>query len=799
MKTTLPWLREHLESEASAQSIGETLTRLGHELEGITSRGGDLRGFTVAEVLDARPHPKAERLSLCVVDTGRGHLQVVCGAPNVHTGMKGVFAPVGATIPATGQVLKRATIRGVDSNGMLCSSYELMLGDDHDGIVELPADAPVGLPATEILHVEGPVIDVAITPNRADCFGVSGLARELAAAGLGRLKRRDVSEVPPRFTSEIDVRLDFPEGAENACPLFVARVIRGVRNGSSPAWLQERLSAVGLRPISALVDITNYVNLDLARPLHVFDAGKLQGDLRLRLARPGEHLQALDGRDHTLEDGMTVICDDRGPISLAGVMGGESTGCDANTTEVVLEVAIFDKVRTAATGRRLGIESDARTRFERGVDPGLVLPATEYATRLILELCGGEAGTVVVAGKVPDAPSRPLDFRTDQLERLAGIALDDTEIERHLHALGFEGRREGEVYHLVPPSWRHDIEGEADIVEELVRLHGYDKVPPSPVRRTEAVARPVLTHDQRRRGAIRRALAGKGLAEVVTWSFVATDHAEAFGGGPHLRNPLSSDLAVLRPSVLPGLLAAAARNIARGQDQGGLFEIGPAFSGGLPGEQATVAAGVRFGAAGPRHWARPPRPIDALDAKADAIAALAAAGVKTDALSVDTGGAAHYHPGQSGRLMLGPKVVLAAFGALHPRVLRVFDVESACVGFEVFLDNLPKPRARPSRSRPPVELVPYPPVDRDFAFVVPEAVSADALIKAVRGADKTLVREVALFDVYEGKGVPEGQKSMALAVRLQATDRTLTEAEIEPVVQRIVAAAEKATGAVLRS
>jgi phenylalanyl-tRNA synthetase beta chain len=798
MKLTLPWLKEHLETEAAVETIALRLTAIGLEIEEVTTRGGELHAFSVARVIEARRHPNAERLSVCTVDTGRGVVEVVCGAPNARTGMKGVFAPVGSTIPATGEALKRTTIRGIESNGMLCSARELGLGEDHAGIIELDADAPVGVPVTEVLRIEGPVIEIAVTPNRADCFGVNGIARELAAAGVGRLEPRDFSPVAPAFDGGARIRLDFPEGAETACPVFVGRLIRGVRNEPSPAWLQARLQAIGLRPISALVDITNYVTFDLARPLHVFDAGKVRGDIRLRLARPGEELQALDGRTYVLDEGMTVICDDSGVVSLAGVMGGERTGCDEHTGDVILEVAIFDPVRTAATGRRLGIASDARTRFERGVDPGMVLPATELATRLIQELCGGEAGPVVIAGRVPDPSCKPLRFRQGQLQRLAGITLESAEIERHLTALGFEAVRDGDAWHLIPPSWRHDIHGEADIVEELVRLHGYDKVPPVPVRRTEAVARPLLTVEQRRRAAVRRALAARGLFEAMTWSFVADEHARPFGGGPRLLNPMSAELSTLRPSGLPGLLAAAARNRARGMADAALFEIGPCFHGGRPGEQESRASGVRTGHDRERHWSGPPRPVDAIDAKADAMAALAAAGVKLEAVAVTTDAPEHYHPGRSGRLMLGPKTVLAEFGELHPRLVPLFELEGPVVGFELLLDRLPRPRARPGRSRPPLDASPYPPVDRDFAFVVAEAVTADALLKAIRSADKALIRDATLFDVYRGTGVPEGHKSMAIAVRLQAADRTLTEALIEPVVQRIVQAAHKATGAELR-
>lgn len=798
MKLTLPWLREHLETGASAEEIAAKLTALGLEVEEIVDPTRALAGFTVARVLEASPHPQADRLKVCRVETKDGIRQIVCGAPNARSGLWGVLAVEGLTIPATGEVLKRATIRGVESQGMLCSARELGLGDDHTGIVDLPGDdLEVGMPAAAALGLEGPILSLKLTPDRADCYGVAGIARDLAAAGLGRLLPRDMDPVPAMGPPGPAIRLDFPTGAEAACPLFVGRIVRGVRNGPSPLWLRRRLEAIGLRPISALVDITNYVTFDLGRPLHVFDATKLEGDLVVRFARPGERLRALDGREYELEPGMTVIADALGPASLGGIMGGERTGVSEATTDVLLEVALFDPLRTAATGRKLGIESDARTRFERGLDPELVLPAGEYATRLILELCGGKAGSAVVAGAVP-APRPPLSFRIKQLPRLAGIDLAPSEIRRILEALGFRVEGEGETLSLHVPSWRQDVTTEACIVEELARLHGFERIPPIPVTRTEAVAPVLLAPEQRRRAAVRRAVAAQGLAEAVTWSFVAPDHTDLFGGAPiRMANPLSSELSALRPSLLPGLLAAAARNLARKQEEGALFELGPRFTGGQPGEQVWAVAGVRFGRAGPRSWAAAERPVDALDAKADALAALAAAGVRTEALTTTGAPPPWYHPGRAGRLTLGPAAV-ASFGELHPRVLEALDIGAPAVAFEIDLDALPKPKPRIGRARPPLEPLPYPPVDRDFAFLVDTALPAEEVLKAVRAAEKRLVREVRLFDVYVGRGLPEGKKSLGVAVRLQAPDRTLGESEIEAVANRIVSAVEKSCGAQLR-
>ena len=799
MKFTLPWLKEHLATEASLAQIVDKLTMLGLEVEEVVARGADLSPFRVAEVIDVRRHPNAERLSICRVDTGGHTVEVVCGAPNVHAGMKAIFAPVGATIPGTGDVLKRVTIRGVESNGMLCSARELLLGDDHAGIIELVGDVPVGRPASETIKVEGPVIEVAVTPNRSDCFGVLGIARELAAAGLGELQSRDCSPVPATFESPLQITLDFPPGEGAACPLFVGRMFRGLRNRPSPPWLQERLAAVGLRPISSLVDITNFVTMDLNRPLHVFDAAKLRGDLVLRFARPGERLLALDGKTYELDPEITVIADRSGAISLGGIMGGESTGCTTATTDVVLEIALFDSRRTAANGRRLGIESDARTRFERGVDPAMVLPGMEYATRLILELCGGEAGAPIIAGSAPEPP-RPFTFRLEQLKRLAGIALEPGAVEEHLNALGFGTERQGEeTLRITPPTWRHDITMEADVVEELCRLHGYDRIPPMPVRRIEAVGHPTLTPEQRFRSAARRSLANRGLVEAVTWSFVEPELAERFGGGaPALRNPINAELSVLRPSLLPNLLSAAVRNQNRDVRDVALFELGPRFFGSRPSEQEVTAGGIRVGRTHERHWAEPARPVDVFDVRADAVAALTACRIKPDALRVVPEGPGHYHPGRRGRLMLGPQTVLADFGELHPAIVRRMELDGPVMGFEVFLERVPRPKPKASRARPPLRASPFPPVDRDFAFVVDEEIPAEVLLAAVRATDKMLIREVSLFDVYTGPGLDDGKKSLAVAVRLQAQDHTLSEAEIEATAKKIVAAASKATGAVLR-
>ncbi len=801
MKFTVPWLKEHLETEAPVEQIVDKLTSLGLEVDSVQNRGADLSAFVVAELTAVRRHPDAERLNLCTVDTGKNQLEVVCGAPNVHVGMKAVFAAVGTVIPESGQALKRAKIRGVESNGMLCSARELLLGEDHDGIIELDAGAPVGRPASEVLALEGPVIDIDITPNRSDCFGVLGVARELAAGELGRLISRDTSPVPSQFDSDLEITLDFPEGHEAACPLFVAREFRGVTNGPSPAWLQERLTAIGLRPISTLVDITNLLTYDLGRPLHVFDANKLEGrHLSLRFAKQGETLAALDGKTYELENSMTVIADGSGPEALGGIMGGEPTGCTEETTDVILEIALFDPIRTAATGRKLGIESDARTRFERGLDPQMVVAGAEYATRLILELCGGEVGQLVTAGTIP-GPREPFNFRLNQLERLAGITLDVEVVETRLERLGFLVEIiDDETLKLTPPSWRHDVRMEADIVEELARLQGYDRIPPMPVRRTTAVSEPILAPEQRMRSIARRTLAARGISEAATWSFVEPALARRFGNdGIRLRNPINSELSVLRPSILPNLLTAAGRNLNRGTESVALFESGPRFLGTQPGEQEVAIGGIRVGPNHERHWSMTARAVDVYDARADAVAVLHACKVNPEGLRVVAEGPDHYHPGRKGRLMLGPKTVLAEFGEIHPRIVKMLDLETRAVGFEVFLDRLPKPKVKKSCARPTMKWSSFPPVDRDFAFVVEKDVTAESLLNAVKGAERSLIRDVSLFDIYDGPGLEDGKKSLAVAVRLQSIDRTLSETEIEATVKKITAAATKATGATLRA
>jgi len=807
MKFTLGWLKEHLETDATLTEITDALTDLGLELEGVTDPAATLGAFTIARVIEARPHPNADRLRVCRVqawpngpDAPPEEVQVVCGAPNARTGMTAVFAPPGTHVPGTGVDLKPGVIRGEASNGMLCSGRELMVSDDHDGILDLPADAPAGARYIDWAGLNDPVIEIAVTPNRPDALGVAGVARDLAARGLGRLITPAAAPVAGAFPCPVRVTLDADVAGE-ACPLFMGRLVRGVTNGPSPAWLQRRLRAIGLRPISALVDVTNLLTFDRARPLHVFDAGKLRGGLRLRLSRSGETVSALDDRTYALDDAMTVICDDSGVVSIAGVIGGASTGCDEATTAVFIEAAYFDPVRTAATGRKLRIVSDARYRFERGVDPAFTADGLEMATRLILDLCGGEPSEVVAAGAAP-ADDRRLTLRPARAAALVGMDIPAETQAGTLRALGFGVEATAETLAVTPPSWRPDVRGEADLVEEVARVASLSGLQATPL--PPAGQPPALSAGLARARAARRALAAAGLRECVTYSFVSAREAAAFGGGGEamaLENPISSEMSHMRPSPLPGLLAAAARNAARDMGDAALFEVGPAFDGPEPGAQRSVAAGLRCGGSAPRHWSGERRPVDALDARADAEAALAAVGVAPDRLQIARAAPDWLHPGRSGVLKQG-RAVLAVFGELHPRVVEAADLRGPVVAFEVDLDAVPAPKRR-GAARPALEVSDLQPVERDFAFVVDAAVEAAAMMRAARGADRKLIADVTVFDVFDGAKAEaqlgSGRKSVALSVRLQPVAATLTEAEIEAVSARVVADVAKATGAALRS
>jgi phenylalanyl-tRNA synthetase beta chain len=803
MKFTLAWLKEHLDTKASVAEIAGTLTRIGLEVEEVFDPATALGAFRVAQVLKAEKHPNADKLQVCEVDTGSGTVQVVCGAPNARAGLKGVFAPVGSYVPGIDLTLTKAKIRGVESNGMLLSERELELSDEHTGIIELAADAEVGGSAAAALGLDDAVFNVAITPNRPDALGVRGIARDLAAAGLGKLKRDGVKPVKGAFPNPIPIKLEFDKERANACPIFAGRVVRGVKNGPSPAWLQKWLKAIGLRPINALVDITNYISYDRARPLHVYDADKLTGAIRARLGRKGEKFVALDGRTYVVDADMCVIADDAKVLGLGGVMGGEETGVTDSTTNVFIESAYFDPKRTARTGRRLNIQSDARFRFERGVDPDFVVSGLELATELVVELCGGEPGKIEIAGKAPK-PNAPFKFDPSLIERLSGLDLDMREIKHLLEALGVKLDGKGKHLNAAPPSWRPDITGPADLVEEVVRLVGVANVPATPMPRAAGVAKPVLTEMQKRQRLTRRVLAARGFVEAVTWSFIAPEHAKLFGGGAPelvLSNPISSELAVMRPSLLPGLITAAQRNRDRGFADGALFELGQAYRGAKPEDQFVAASGVRFGHSNMegsgRHWSGEAPPACVFVVKEDAIATLTALGVDQSNITVAREAPSWFHPGRSGALKLGPKTVLGTFGELHPDLLAALKIDAPIAAFELYLDALPAVK-RKGTAKAALEASDLQPVRRDFAFLLDRDVPAGDVVRAASGADRALINAVDVFDVFTGQGVPEGKKSLAIEVTLQPRDRTLTDAEIEAVAAKIVAAVVKATGGELR-
>jgi phenylalanyl-tRNA synthetase beta chain len=803
MKFTYAWLKEHLDTKAGVEKIADTLTRIGLEVEKLFDPRTALAPFRVAEVMTCEKHPNADKLIVCEVDTGTERLQVVCGAPNARAGMKGVFAPVGSYVPGIDLTLTKAKIRGVESNGMLLSERELEISDEHTGIIELAPDARVGSPAAAALGLDDAVIEVAITPNRPDCLGVRGIARDLAAAGLGKLKKDAVKPVKGSFPNPTPIMLEFDRETADASPVFAGRLLRNARNGPSPEWLQRRLKAIGLRPINALVDITNYISYDRGRPLHVYDADKLHGAIRARLGRKGESFLALDGKIYEVDGDMCVIADDRAVLGLGGVIGGEETGVTESTTEVFIESAYFDPKRTARTGRRLNIQSDARYRFERGVDPEFVVPGLEFATELMLQLCGGEASKITIAGKPPKA-NRPFKFDLDLIERLSGLALEPRKIKQLLGALGIELDGKGKHLKAAPPSWRPDITGPADLVEEVVRLTGVDKVPATAMARSAGVARPVLTESQRRQRLARRVLAARGFVEAVTWSFIAPEHAKPFGGGAAellLSNPISTELAAMRPSLLPGLITAAQRNRDRGFSDGALFELGQAYRGARPEDQFIAASGVRFGHSAPsgsgRHWSGEAPAADVFGAKEDAVAALSALGLDQASLTVTREAPSWFHPGRSGTLKLGPKTVLAVFGEFHPDLLAELRIDPPLAGFELYLDALPADRQK-GTARPALETSDLQPVRRDFAFLLDREVAAGDVVRAAASADRALISETRVFDVFTGQGVPEGKKSLAIEVTLQPREKTLTDAEIEAVAAKIVAAVTKATRGELR-
>ena len=800
MKFSLSWLKEHLDTDESLETLADKLTMIGLEVEHIEDQAKLLQPFTIAEIVEAVQHPNADRLRVCTVNVGEAApLQIVCGAPNARAGLKTVLARPGTFIPGKDFTIGLGNIRGVESQGMLCSAGELGLPDAIDGIIELPADAPVGKAYADWAKLGDPVIEINLTPNRQDCTGVFGIARDLAAADMGKFKNPAINPIKGEFPCPVKVTVE----DATLCPGFAMRLVRGVKNGPSPEWLQKRLTSIGLRPINALVDITNFLTFDRARPLHVFDAAKVHGDIVVRRARDGETLLALDGKTYKLDDKACVIADEHGVESLAGIMGGEASGCDEGTTDVLIESALWNEINIAQTGRRLGINSDARYRFERGVDPAFMLPGLELATKLVMELCGGTPSENIVVGKV-FADDRVIDFPVAEVKRLAAIDVPPAEMRRILGHLGFMMAGSGPIVKVAIPPWRSDVTGKADIVEEIMRIHGVDKVPMTPFPRGDAPRKPILTQIQLRTRRAKRALAARGMVEAVTWSFIAKPHAELFGGGQAelaLANPIAADLSDMRPSLLPGLVRAAQANADRGFSDLALFEVGQVFKGDRPQDQFMAAAGLRHGLASSkgmgRHWSGAVT-ADALDAKADAFAVLAAAGAPIQALQIVSGGPSWLHPGRSGTIQIGPQNILGYFGELHPRAAEALGADGPLLAFEVILDRIPDAKVKATRAKPVLELSAFQPVSRDFAFIVDRSVKSGDLVRAAQNVDKKLISGVTVFDVYEGKGIDDGKKSVAIAVTMQPREKTLTDVEIEAAAAKIVAEVTKKTGGTLR-
>lgn len=800
MKFTLSWLKQHLDTSASLEEISDTLTAIGLEVEEIIDNAEKYAPFTVAYVEAAEKHPDADKLQVCTVKTKDGTQQVVCGAPNARAGMKGIFAPEGTYIPGLDVTLKKAKIRGVESCGMLVSEKEMELSDEHQGIIEVDDSFELGTPMVEVFGLDDPVIDIALTPNRADCAGVYGIARDLAAAGLGSLKPWKPEHVKGDFKSSIDVKIDDTDG----CPMFIGREIRGLDNSvSSPKWLQDHLKAIGLRPISALVDITNLITIDHARPLHAYDADKLNGDIVVGSSKGGEELEALNDKSYTLTSDAVTINDKSGVIGLGGIVGGTSTGVDETTKNVFLECAYFKPERIARTGRDLGVSSDARYRFERGVDPAAMEDAMAFFTNLVLEICGGEASELVIAGKTPKW-QREIDYDPAYVQQLIGLDVSADRQKQILEELGFHVQCD-DNFTIHPPSWRADVHGKADIAEEIIRIVGFDDIPSISVLAESANPAPAETALLAKTRAARAAMTARGLQECVTWSFLSRDEAVAFGANDNalnaltLQNAISSEMDIMRPSILPNLIAAAGRNAARGFSDVSLCEIGPVFESAKPEGQAILAAGIRSGSNAMRNWAdqNAARDVDLYDAKADVMAALEACGMPEGSGQITRDAADYFHPGRSGAIRLG-KNVIAQFGEIHPSVLEELDVKGPIVGFEVFLENIPEPK-RKGTEKAFLNLPPLQHLTRDFAFLVDDNVEAKDIIKSAMAADKKLITDAEIFDVYKGKGVEDGKKSIALSVTIQPADETLTDEQIDAVMKAVIDMVEQKTGGTLRS
>ncbi|KEC72191.1 UNVERIFIED_ORG: phenylalanyl-tRNA synthetase beta chain [Rhizobium esperanzae] len=807
MKFTLSWLKEHLETDATLDEICTRLTEIGLEVEEVDDKAA-FKPFVIARVVSAEKHPQADRLKVLMVDTGSGApVQVVCGAPNARAGLVGAFAAPGTYVPGIDVTLAVGNIRGVESRGMMCSEKEMQISDNHEGIIDLPDDAPVGQSYAAYAHLDDPVIEINLTPNRPDCTSIHGIARDLAASGLGTLKTRAAPSFAVEGETPVKLTLDLDD--PKLCPGFSLRLVRGVRNGPSPRWMQQRLLAIGLRPINALVDITNYMTFDQGRPMHVFDAAKVTGNLTVRRAREGETVLALDQREYKLGPNNVVISDEDGIESIGGIMGGEHSGCDENTVDVLIESALWDPMNIAKSGRSLGIITDARYRFERGVDPEYMVPGLERTTELVLELCGGMAARAEVVGYKGHEP-KVVDFPYSEVKRLTGLEVSTEESNAILARLGFTVSGSGERVSVAVPSWRPDVDGKADLVEEVMRIHGVDNIKPAPLESHAAVNGRILTTLQIRTRAAKRALASRGMLEAVTWSFIPEDQAKLFGGGStalRLANPIAAEMSDMRPSLLPGLLTAAQRNADKGYGDVAIFEVSGTYENDRPDGQRRVAGGIRRGTAslagGGRMWSNAVKgggkPVDVFDAKADALAVMEACGLPMGNIQIEQGGPEWYHPGRSGTIKMGPKVVLGYFGEFHPLTLEALDVSGALCGFEVYLDAMAEPKKKATRTKPALELSPFQAVKRDFAFVVDKTVESGAIIKAATGADRKLVTGVNVFDIFEGASVGEGKKSVAIEVQIQPVERTLTDEDFEALTQKIVASVAKFTGGVLRS
>ncbi len=806
MKFTLSWLKEHLETDATLDEICARLTMIGLEVEDVDDKAA-FKPFVIAKVLSAEKHPQADRLKVLMVDTGSGApIQVVCGAPNARAGLVGAFAAPGTYVPGIDVTLAVGNIRGVESRGMMCSEKELEISDSHDGIIDLPEDAPVGTSFATYAGLDDPMIEINLTPNRPDCTGVYGIARDLAASGLGTLKPRGTPSFAVEGETTTGLRIDLDD--TRLCPGFALRLVRGVKNGPSPKWMQQRLLAIGLRPISALVDITNYMTFDQGRPMHVFDAAKVKGNLVVRRARDGETVLALDEREYKLNPSNVVISDDNGVESIGGIMGGEHSGCDENTADVLIESALWDPMNIAKSGRSLGIITDARYRFERGVDPEYMVPGLERTTELVLACCGGTAAKARVEG-YKGYEAKVVDFPLSEVKRLTGLEVSTDESKSILTKLGFSVLGSGERVSVAVPSWRPDVDGKADLVEEIMRIHGVDNIKPQPLSSHAAVNGKILTTLQIRTRTAKRALASRGMLEAVTWSFISEDQAKLFGGGSDalkLANPIASDMSDMRPSLLPGLLSAAQRNADKGYGDVAIFEVSGTYENDTPAGQRRVAGGIRRGTAtlagAGRMWSNAAKgggkPVDVFDAKADALAVIEACGLPMGNIQIEQGGPAWYHPGRSGTIKMGPKVVLGYFGEFHPKTLEALDVTGALAGFEVYVDAMPEPKKKATRTKPALELSPFQAVKRDFAFVVDKSVEAGAIVRAAVGADRKLVTGVNVFDIFEGASLGEGKKSIAIEVQIQPAERTLTDEDFEALTQKIVANVTKSTGGVLR-